>query len=513
MSESVPEDDPSTGLSVEDLCTLYRNDNEHSAFVSKMATRLFESTRDVHELPDDALEQIQTGAMLHNVGLYFGVPRHHIRSKEIILQHGLSQFSERDTHVIALIALFHRGKVRPRREPLFCDLDAETQRLALRAAAIVRIADGLDYSQDQSTKITNVDRTRRSIRITVSNKSAGAWDNAARANEKAEMWRDAMPRPMRFAVDAGQKYYLRRGDTMQAAGFKVLSHFFDALCENEEGTRARTDPEDLHQFRVATRRLRASLRPFRGVFGRDAVEPFIEDLRAIAAATGDVRDLDVFVAALEELPSSSRVPTFLSHLRRRHDEAVAHMLAVFDAEEFAQFKERFAAFLANAHPYGNRDRRKGARELTRVAASRTLSKRLQAVLKYRGNLDLSDDTQLHALRIACKRFRYVADFFCETLAVKPSVVLRPMKALQDSLGEVHDAAVREEYMLRFLDEHQDTIPVDERSALADLAHENEQQRAKYHAEFQQQWEDFVSDAFQARLRAGIDPDGRHLADG
>jgi len=498
-------------LTTEQLSALYNNNEEHARWVAHLAVQIFQKTRDIHELPDEAIPLLQTGAFLHNLGLYFGVRDHHIRSKEIIVEHGLAGFTERETVIIALIALFHRKRVRATREPLFASLDPEDQSLTLRLSAVVRVADGLDFFQDQTARLTYYDDTRRVLRFYLSNASAGAWVNAQRATEKADLWADVMPRPVRFVVEGGQRYYLRRGDTMQTAAYKVFSHFFHDILKYEKKARLREDPEDLHQLRVATRRLRSSLRPFRKVFGRETVESFSEDLRRVTRATGEVRDLDVFVEALASFPSAHRAPSFLSHLKERHDAAVEAMLTALDDPAYSRFKERFVAFVANIHPWNHPSERKAARAKARIEAATVLGKRLAAVLAFQDRLSGDDEAQLHQLRIACKRFRYVADFLSETLDVKRGVFLRPFKNLQDSLGEIHDAFVRANYIRGYLEEHRAELSAEEQSALEDLLTENQQRRDDFLEVFQRQWREFLEEPYQKRLRQLIDPEGRFFA--
>ena len=79
--ESQPsQPESSDELSLEQLCSLYNNDNEHGSFVAKMAKRVFDDTREIHELGGDARRLLEAGALLHNLGLYFGVRDHNVCS-------------------------------------------------------------------------------------------------------------------------------------------------------------------------------------------------------------------------------------------------------------------------------------------------------------------------------------------------------------------------------------------------------------------------------------------------
>jgi CHAD domain-containing protein len=522
MTEELPTDDaepsaPDTpALTMDALCLLYRNEETHPSFVRDLAAEIFHWTRDFHRLPDRALRLVEASAVLHNIGLYFGVNGHNVFSKEIILQHGIVGFDEQETSQIALAALFHRGKVRPEREPLFETMDAQAQSETLQIAAIVRVADGLDYSQDQSARLERLDDTRKTLRLYVGKPTGATLQNVDRANQKADLWNDAMPRPIRFCLDSGKKLYLRRGDTMQAAGHKVLRHYFLEMCRREPGVREDRDEEDLHQFRVAIRRLRAALPAFRKAFGRWHVEPFRDQLRDFAATTGAVRDLDVFLTAIEQLPSGGRVPSFVSHLRKERAEARQTMGDALSDIPFADFKAQFSAFLARGHPFENPMPHKGARRKVRRDVPALLDDRFNDVLAFRDRVGGADDADLHALRIACKRFRYIADFYGETLDAKRNVVLRPFKAMQDALGEVHDASVRAEYISRFVAQHGAELPEEERDALAALASESRDKGNSALDHFRTLWSAFASPENLKSARAAYgsrQPGGSGAADG
>jgi CHAD domain-containing protein len=59
-------------------------------------------------------------------------------------------------------------------------------------------------------------------------------------------------------------------------------------------------------------------------------------------------------------------------------------------------------------------------------------------------------TQLHALRIACKRLRYTLEFFDEVLGSEAKPVIKTVVTLQDHLGALQDAVVARSILRDFL---------------------------------------------------------------
>ncbi len=82
------------------------------------------------------------------------------------------------------------------------------------------------------------------------------------------------------------------------------------LARHDPGTRLGHDPEDLHRFRVATRRLRAVLRVARPLLDREWADGLRTELGWLGSSLGPVRDLDVLVehltAELAELDDDDR---------------------------------------------------------------------------------------------------------------------------------------------------------------------------------------------------------------
>ncbi|MDT7802979.1 MAG: hypothetical protein QOI78_6412, partial [Actinomycetota bacterium] len=73
-----------------------------------------------------------------------------------------------------------------------------------------------------------------------------------------------------------------------------------ALLAHEPGTRSGADPEDLHQMRVALRRMRSVLK-LSGELVGDGAEPVRAELGWLGQSLGEVRDHDVLIGHLREV--------------------------------------------------------------------------------------------------------------------------------------------------------------------------------------------------------------------
>jgi len=99
------------------------------------------------------------------------------------------------------------------------------------------------------------------------------------------------------------------------------------LLAHDPGTRLGKDPEELHQARVATRRLRAVLRAARPLLDPAWTESLRAELSGLGGALGPVRDLDVLLERLRgeieqlEGPERRAAGRFLELLGEERDEA------------------------------------------------------------------------------------------------------------------------------------------------------------------------------------------------
>src|SRR6202000_1704779 len=92
--------------------------------------------------------------------------------------------------------------------------------------------------------------------------------------------------------------YDQRAD---AAAVAVLRRVTVVVVEHMGGALSGEDPEHLHQLRIAVRRSRTVQRQLKGVFPAAELPGFRSEFRWLQQATGDARDLDVYLEDLDSL--------------------------------------------------------------------------------------------------------------------------------------------------------------------------------------------------------------------
>lgn len=130
----------SGGLLVEDW--------PHARQVMRLSTQMFDVTRPLHGLDQHSLRMLERAAFLHNAGMLIEARRHHKHSFRLIKETNLPDFTKEERYEIALIARYHRRALPSNDHEEFASLSRHARKRVSMLAALLRIADALDYSHD-----------------------------------------------------------------------------------------------------------------------------------------------------------------------------------------------------------------------------------------------------------------------------------------------------------------------------------------------------------------------------
>ena len=122
----------------------------HASQVGRMALALFDQTQSNHGLGAREREWLEYSALLHDIGVHISYGRHHRHSYYLVKNGDLRGFEPEEVEVIALVARYHRRGVPKRSHEGYGDLSSELRRSVKTLAAILRVAEGLDRSHQQS---------------------------------------------------------------------------------------------------------------------------------------------------------------------------------------------------------------------------------------------------------------------------------------------------------------------------------------------------------------------------
>jgi inorganic triphosphatase YgiF len=259
------------------------------------------------------------------------------------------------------------------------------------------------------------------------------------------LFKDTRPEPQRAAP-------VRLTAEMSAARafVEIARNCVAQLRGNEEPARRGDDPEGIHQLRVAVRRLRALVGIYRDDLDRSVHGFLSSELRWLQQQLGPARDWDVFIDGTLEplhrhLDTELAVETMRRESRSVRDAAYEVAIAALSAPRYTELLLKLELWLDNGGWAAALAADAPPRPLSGPVgdfAVAVLQKRHKRMRRYGGkHADLSE-SELHRLRILCKKTRYAAEFFRELFPRK--AVKRYHAALveiQETLGSLNDAAV------------------------------------------------------------------------
>ncbi|MBV8851869.1 MAG: CHAD domain-containing protein, partial [Sinobacteraceae bacterium] len=222
---------------------------------------------------------------------------------------------------------------------------------------------------------------------------------------------------------------------MDEAVFASLRRYLAAWYQHEPGARLGDDPEELHDLRVAGRRLEALLRQFREYLP-EALLQLRPVLRGVRQVLGEARDLDLalaeieaFIATLPE-PERQALKPLQQHLIEERIQARQRMLELLDSESVRVAFERLTQILAR--PAGAGD---DAAIMAVNVAPTLLRTRFR---KLRKDADaLQPDSSMatyHEVRSQVKKLRYALETVAMLHGKAGDAMLRALRRWQEKLG-------------------------------------------------------------------------------
>jgi CHAD domain-containing protein len=210
----------------------------------------------------------------------------------------------------------------------------------------------------------------------------------------------------------------------------------------------RDEPDAVHQMRVATRRLRSTLRSFGHIIRRDRTQPLAGELKWLGTVLGDARDAEVLAGHLLERlhdmsaelligPVQARVQ---GHFASKHADARTALLEALDSKRYFSLLDELDKLMAEP-PLTPQAARPAADVLPAAARRpyRQVRRRMRGAR--RASPGQPTDEVLHEARKAAKRARYAGEAMAPAIGKKARRFAKQMKKVQSVLGDHQDAVI------------------------------------------------------------------------
>lgn len=285
------------------------------------------------------------------------------------------------------------------------------------------------------------------------------------------------------------------------------------MCALRESALDRTNPEGVHDMRVASRRLRSASRDFVTYFGQKPLAKYLEDVRILARLLGSVRDYDVAIVTLRETATSapSEIANGICRLAEFDDAGrEVERLKLERALEVGALRRLESGFVEalDAVVECAQEKKALARgplasagmTYREVARSVLLGHLKEVEERSRSLYRPSKVRRLHKMRLAAKRFRYALELFDQCWTGQVAFFARKLAGLQSSLGKLHDCDV---WIRRFGDaatDDQRSPDFDYRATTVWLLSHFVKVRTKHFLKALTQWNEWESSNCGAGLR-------------
>lgn len=266
--------------------------------------------------------------------------------------------------------------------------------------------------------------------------------------------------------------------------YLALEKHFNKMLKHEKGVLKDQDPEELHQMRVGSRRLRSAMAGFApALFLPKTLQD--KTVGKIARTLGVLRDIDVLSDTLENkyrqnLPKTEQklLDKALKKLSENREDALAKVKNLLEEGIYVEFSENFSQWLAQPtyqelatlpigliladlllpqlskfflHPAWllnvNFDANNIVTPLPIFPQIVDGDKHQITEKEYISKLLAQQGETLHELRKEAKRTRYLMELFTHFYGEDYGKYLQDVEEIQEVLGNIQDAQVLEEFLL------------------------------------------------------------------
>ena len=124
----------------------YQFDEKHARLASRLAARLFEQSKALHNLDDENLLLLEIGALLHDIGHFINTTDHEKHGAYLLRATPLIGLSQREQNIVANLVRYHRKQLPSMNDEDFKSLPQKDRLIVTKLSVLLRLADSLDIS-------------------------------------------------------------------------------------------------------------------------------------------------------------------------------------------------------------------------------------------------------------------------------------------------------------------------------------------------------------------------------
>jgi len=138
----------------------YAFDEPHGTAVARLAGQLFDAMRPLHRLEDGHRLLLEVAALLHDIGHFVSVSKHHKHTYYLLTATPVLGLTEIQMAIVANVARYHRKSVPKPHHQGYAALSPKDRVVTSKLAALLRLADALDGEHDNQVSDVTVRHDR-----------------------------------------------------------------------------------------------------------------------------------------------------------------------------------------------------------------------------------------------------------------------------------------------------------------------------------------------------------------
>jgi exopolyphosphatase/guanosine-5'-triphosphate,3'-diphosphate pyrophosphatase len=122
----------------------YQFNEKHARLTARLAARLFEQSRQLHNLEDGNLHLLEIAALLHDIGHFINSADHDRHGFYLLNAQPLIGLRQREQNIVANLVRYHRKQPPSASDENFKSLPQKDRIIVIKLSALLRLADALD---------------------------------------------------------------------------------------------------------------------------------------------------------------------------------------------------------------------------------------------------------------------------------------------------------------------------------------------------------------------------------
>jgi len=148
----------------------YQFNEKHASLTSRLAARLFEQTKPLHNLEDANQLLLEIGALLHDIGHFISTADHEKHGAYLLDANPLIGLSQRERNIVSNLVRYHRRQLPTTNEEGFRALPQKDRLVVTKLSVLLRLADSLDISHMENVNDVTLKKAGSVWKMKVSGK-------------------------------------------------------------------------------------------------------------------------------------------------------------------------------------------------------------------------------------------------------------------------------------------------------------------------------------------------------